>query len=132
MLSCKNYKSANLRCLLVNSSISKKNFFLFLPSHPHKCGSNALFIGVSVVRVSVRVSMSLSGEGKCEGLYPLQTRGYLFSNTCEIFCSLWRILTSTPNFLLRCSARCWAEYTLRCWPPVQPKENIRSVNPLCI
>ena len=29
----------------------KKVFFLFLPSHPHKCGSNALFIGVSVVRV---------------------------------------------------------------------------------
>ena len=33
----------------------KKVFFLFLPSHPHKYGSNALFIGVS------------RGEGKCEG-----------------------------------------------------------------
>ena len=35
----------------------KKVFFLFLPSHPHKYGSNALFIGVSRVRVSVRVEL---------------------------------------------------------------------------
>ena len=28
----------------------KKVFFLFLPSHPHKCGSSALFIGGSSVR----------------------------------------------------------------------------------
>ena len=35
----------------------KKSFFLFLPSHPHKCGSSALFIGVSRVRVSVRVEL---------------------------------------------------------------------------
>ena len=35
----------------------KKKFFLFLPSHPHKCGSSALFIGVSRVRVSVRVEL---------------------------------------------------------------------------
>ena len=35
----------------------KKTFFLFLPSHPHKCGSSALFIGVSRVRVSVRVEL---------------------------------------------------------------------------
>ena len=35
--------------------IIKKSFFSFLPSHPHTCGWNALFIGVS------------SGEGKCEG-----------------------------------------------------------------
>ena len=35
----------------------KKNFFLFLPSHPHKCGSSALFIGVSRVRVGVRVEL---------------------------------------------------------------------------
>ena len=35
----------------------KKVFFLFLPSHPHKCGSSALFIGVSSVRVSVRVEL---------------------------------------------------------------------------
>ena len=34
----------------------KKSFFLFLPSHPHTCGSNALFIGGSRVRVSVRAS----------------------------------------------------------------------------
>ena len=34
-----------------------KTFFLFLPSHPHKCGSSALFIGVSSVRVSVRVEL---------------------------------------------------------------------------
>ena len=27
-------------------------FFIFLPSHPHTCGSNVLFIGVSSVRVS--------------------------------------------------------------------------------
>ena len=32
----------------------KKNFFLFLPSHPHKYGSSALFIGVSRVRAGVR------------------------------------------------------------------------------
>ena len=38
----------------------KKNFFLFLPSHPHKCGSSDLFIGVSRVRVSVRVNFLLS------------------------------------------------------------------------
>ena len=31
----------------------KKVFFLFLPSHPHKCAWNALFIGVSSVRVGV-------------------------------------------------------------------------------
>ena len=36
---------------------NKKNFFLFLPSHPHKCGSSALFIGVSRVRVGVRVEL---------------------------------------------------------------------------
>ena len=35
----------------------KKSFFLFLPSHPHKCGSSALFIGVSRVRVGVRVEL---------------------------------------------------------------------------
>ena len=35
----------------------KKFFFLFLPSHPHKCGSSALFIGVSSVRVGVRVEL---------------------------------------------------------------------------
>ena len=35
----------------------KKVFFLFLPSHPHKCGSSALFIGVSSVRVSVRAEL---------------------------------------------------------------------------
>ena len=35
----------------------KKVFFLFLPSHPHKCGSSALFIGGSRVRVSVRVEL---------------------------------------------------------------------------
>ena len=38
-----------------SSNIIKKVFFAFLPSHPHTCGWNALFIGVS------------SGEGKCEG-----------------------------------------------------------------
>ena len=31
-------------------------FFYFLPSHPHTYGSNALFIGVSSVRASVRAS----------------------------------------------------------------------------
>ena len=36
-----------------SNNIIKKKFFSFLPSHPHKCGSNALFIGVSVVRVGV-------------------------------------------------------------------------------
>ena len=35
----------------------KKNFFLFLPSHPHKCGSSALLIGVSRVRAGVRVEL---------------------------------------------------------------------------
>ena len=35
----------------------KKKFFLFLPSHPHKCGSSALFIGVSRVRAGVRVEL---------------------------------------------------------------------------
>ena len=35
----------------------KKKFFLFLPSHPHKCGSSALFIGVSSVRAGVRVEL---------------------------------------------------------------------------
>ena len=47
---------------LVYSSTSKikKSFFYFLPSHPHKCGSSALFIGGSRVRVSVRVNFLLS------------------------------------------------------------------------
>ena len=36
---------------------NKKNFFLFLPSHHHKCGSSALFIGGSRVRVGVRVEL---------------------------------------------------------------------------
>ena len=42
-------------CQLVSRQLVylKKTFFLFLSSHPHKCGSNALFIGVSVVRVGV-------------------------------------------------------------------------------
>ena len=35
----------------------KKFFFFFLPSHPHKCGSSALFIGVSRVRAGVRVKL---------------------------------------------------------------------------
>ena len=35
----------------------KKVFFLFLPSHPHKCGSSALFIGVSSVRAGVRAEV---------------------------------------------------------------------------
>ena len=35
----------------------KKSFFLFLPSHPHKCGSSALFIGVSRVRAGVRAEL---------------------------------------------------------------------------
>ena len=46
-------------CQLVSRQLVyllKKLFFLFLPSHPHKCDSNALFIGVSVVRVSVRAN----------------------------------------------------------------------------
>ena len=34
----------------------EKIFFYFLPSHPHTYGSNALFIGVSSVRASVRAS----------------------------------------------------------------------------
>ena len=55
----------------------KKNFFLFLPSHPHKCGSSALFIGVSRVRVSVRVELLPSHlpshfrhrKVSCQGFY---------------------------------------------------------------
>ena len=39
-----------------SSSFEKKSFFCFLPSHPHTCGSSALFIGVSRVRVSVRAN----------------------------------------------------------------------------
>ena len=35
----------------------KKVFFLFLPSHPHKCGRSALFIGVSRVRAGVGVEL---------------------------------------------------------------------------
>ena len=60
----------------------KKVFFLFLPSHPHKYGSNALFIGVSRVRVSVRVELlpshlpshfpHTSGTGK----YPVRVSIY--------------------------------------------------------
>ena len=34
----------------------KKTFFLFLPSHPHNPAGSPVFIGVSVVRVSVRVN----------------------------------------------------------------------------
>lgn len=49
-----------------------------------------------------------------------------------MFCSLCIRFTCTPNFLLRCSARCWAEYTERCWPPVQPKHTDRLVNPFHI
>ena len=49
-----------------------------------------------------------------------------------MFCSLCIRFTCTPNFLLRCSARCWAEYTERCWPPVQPKHTDRLVNPRSI
>ena len=36
----------------------KKIFFLFQPSHPHNPAVTPVFIGVSVVRVSVRVSVS--------------------------------------------------------------------------
>ena len=36
---------------------NKKKFFLFLPSHPHKYGSSALFIGVSRVRAGVRAEL---------------------------------------------------------------------------
>ena len=44
-------------CCRNYSQKEKKSFFLFLPSHPHKCGSSALLIGVSRVRVSVRVEL---------------------------------------------------------------------------
>ena len=33
------------------------------------------------------------------------------------------------NFFAMCSAICCAQYTERCWPPVQPKDTIRFVNP---
>ena len=42
--------------LLVNSSTSKKNFFYFVTLTPSLFRRNALFIGGSVVRVSVRAS----------------------------------------------------------------------------
>ena len=41
----------------IEKIFSQKNFFLLLPSHPHKCSSNALFIGVSSVRADVRVGV---------------------------------------------------------------------------
>ena len=43
--------------IVISTVQVEKLFFLFLPSRPHIYGSNALFIGVSVVRVSVRVSV---------------------------------------------------------------------------
>ena len=48
---------------------------------------------------------------------------------CSMFCSRCTRLTCTPNSWLRCSARCWAEYTERCCPPVQPKQTDRLVKP---
>ena len=51
------------------------------------------------------------------------------SKVCSIPCSRWQMCTSIPNFSCRCSARCCAEYTLRCCPPVHPNENIRFVKP---
>ena len=36
--------------VLQELSTEIKKVFSFLPSHPHKCGSSALFIGVSGVR----------------------------------------------------------------------------------
>ena len=44
------------RVLQELSTEIKKSFFSFLPSHPHKCGSSALFIGVSRVRARVRAN----------------------------------------------------------------------------
>ena len=70
------------RVLQELSTEIKKSFFLFLPSHPHKCGSSALFIGVSSVRAGVRVELlpshlpshypHTSGTGK----YPVRVSVY--------------------------------------------------------
>ena len=55
MLSCNNYKSAKLRCLLVNSSISKKKLFSFFTLTP------------SQMWLKRPVYRGFRGEGKCEG-----------------------------------------------------------------
>ena len=69
----------------------------------------------------------------------IEIRGDKLPNTCHylafaekccvIACSLCCKMISMPNFSERCSAKCWALYTLRCCPPVQPKENISAVKP---
>ena len=43
--------------------------------------------------------------------------------------SMWRTITSTPLVDRRCRASCSARKTDRCWPPVHPKETIRSRKP---
>ena len=45
--------------------------------------------------------------------------------------SRWVTTTSTPLRPRRRLATCSARYTERCWPPVQPKETIRFLNPRC-
>ena len=60
--------SSTCQLVYLSTSKIKKSFFYFLPSHPHKCGSNALFIGVSRVRVSVRAKILLSPPS-----YPLHS-----------------------------------------------------------
>ena len=72
----------SLSTRILSTRLFKKNFFLFLPSHPHKCGSNALFIGVSVVRVGAfyphtaltpsfpcRNALLIGGKGKLKRLF---------------------------------------------------------------
>ena len=49
-------------------------------------------------------------------------------NVFSIFCSLWMSFTLMSNLLARWEARCSAQYTERCWPPVQPKQTWRLVN----
>ena len=50
--------------LVVHAKIKRKCFFVILPSHPHTYPGKSLFIGISSVRVSVRVKSqkTLSGE----------------------------------------------------------------------
>ena len=51
------------------------------------------------------------------------------SSTLLTPCSRCTRRTSMPNLSWRWVARCSAQYTERCCPPVQPKENIKSVKP---
>ena len=104
----------------LSTSKIKKSFFLFLPSHPHTCGSNALFIGGSRVRASVRASDLPSHSPHTILTLPptLPARKLLVSDSMDIMKSFFREYEQW--FIVSIAMpHCWCNYAALlvylCW-----------------